>query len=68
MVEFAATGQLTDSPVGYLTYPIWTFYNQPSKSAQDLSYDAALLLIVFLLLLIFIGRLINWLSRRRWDV
>lgn len=62
------TGQLTDSPVGYLTYPIWTFYNQPSKSAQDLSYDAALLLIVFLLLLIFIGRLINWLSRRRWDV
>ncbi len=25
---------LTDSPVGYLTYPIWTFYNQPSKSAQ----------------------------------
>ncbi|MCY0611367.1 hypothetical protein OVV29_38225, partial [Klebsiella pneumoniae] len=47
------TGQLTDSPVGYLTYPIWTFYNQPSKSAQDLSYDAALLLIVFMLLLIF---------------
>ncbi|OSC40915.1 phosphate ABC transporter permease PstA [Mycobacterium decipiens] len=62
------TGQLTDSPVGYLTYPIWTFYNQPSKSAQDLSYDAALLLIVFLLMLIVIGRLINWLSRRRWEV
>ena len=37
------TGQLTHSPVGYLTYPIWTFYNLPSKSAQDLSYDAALL-------------------------
>ncbi len=58
------TGQLTHSPIGYLTYPIWTFYNLPSKTAQDLSYDAAFLLIVFLLLLILLGRLITWLSRR----
>ena len=29
------TGQLTHSPVGYLTYPVWTFYNLPSKTAQD---------------------------------
>ena len=58
------TGQLTDSPVGYLTYPIWTFYNLPSKTAQDLSYDAALLLIVFLLLLIIFGRLITWFAQR----
>ncbi len=58
------TAQLTDSPVGYLTYPIWTFYNLPSKTAQDLSYDAALLLIGFLLLLIVIGRFITWFSRR----
>ncbi len=57
-------GELTDSPVGYLTYPIWTFYNLPSKSAQDLSYDAAFLLLAFLLLLIIAGRLISWLSRR----
>lgn len=60
----APTGQLTHSPVGYLTYPIWTFYNQPSKAAQNLSYDAALLLIVFLLLLIGLGRVITALSRR----
>ena len=58
------SGQLTDSPVGYLTYPVWTFYNLPSKSAQDLSYDAAFLLIVFLLLLIIPGRLITWFARR----
>jgi phosphate transport system permease protein len=58
------TGQLTDSPVAYLTYPIWTFYNLPSKRSQDLSYDAAFLLMVFLLLLILLGRLITWLSRR----
>jgi phosphate transport system permease protein len=58
------TGELTDSPVAYLTYPIWTFYNLPSKTAVDLSYDAAFLLIVFLLILILIGRLITWFSRR----
>jgi phosphate transport system permease protein len=58
------TGKLTGSPVAYLTYPIWTFYNLPSQTAQDLSYDAALLLIVFLLLLIIVGRLITWCSRR----
>jgi phosphate transport system permease protein len=60
----APTGQLTHSPVGYLTYPIWTFYNLPSKTARDLSYDAAFLLIVFVLLLIILGRLISWFSRR----
>jgi phosphate transport system permease protein len=53
------TAKLTDSPMAYLTYPIRTFYNQPSTKAQNLSYDAALLLIVFLLLLILLGRLIN---------
>ncbi|HEX7323339.1 MAG TPA: phosphate ABC transporter permease PstA [Mycobacterium sp.] len=60
----APTGELTHSPVGYLTYPIWTFYNLPSKAARDLSYDAAFLLIIFVLLLIIVGRLITWLSRR----
>jgi phosphate transport system permease protein len=58
------TGKLTDSPVGYLTYPIWTFYNLPSKSARDLSYDAAFLLVVFVLLLIILGRLITGFARR----
>jgi phosphate transport system permease protein len=60
----APTGQLTHSPVGYLTYPIWTFYNLPSQSARALSYDAAFLLIIFVLLLIIFGRVITWLSRR----
>lgn len=60
----APTGELTHSPVGYLTYPIWTFYNLPSKSARDLSYNAAFLLILFVLLLILIGRLVSWRSRR----
>ena len=49
---------LTHSPIGYLTYAVWTFYNQPTLSAQRLSFDAAFLLIVFLLLLIGISRII----------
>ncbi len=55
---------LTHSPVAYLTYPVWNFYNQPSTSAQDLSYDSALLLFVFVLLLILIGRAVVAVSRR----
>lgn len=55
---------LLHAPVGYLTYPVWTFYNQPSASAQQLSYDAALLLMVFVLLLIAIGRAVTWRARR----
>lgn len=63
----APTGELTHSPVGYLTYPIWTFYNLPAQSAHDLSYDAAFLLIIFVLLLITFGRLVTWLSRRHTE-
>jgi phosphate transport system permease protein len=58
------TGELTHSALDYLTYPIWTFYNLSSPSSQDLSYEAALLLIVFLLLLNIVGRLITWFARR----
>ncbi len=52
------TLQLTHSPVGYLTYPVWAFYSEPSSQAHALSYDAALLLIVLVLLLLVIARLI----------
>ena len=55
---------LTHSPVAYLTYPIWNFYNQPQNSALYLSYDSALLLFVFVLLLILIGRVVVAMSRR----
>ncbi len=61
------SGQLTGSPVGYLTYPIWTFYNLPSKTARDLSYDAAFLLILLLLLLIVLGHLVTAFARRHGE-
>jgi phosphate transport system permease protein len=55
---------LTHAPVGYLTYAIWAFYEDPIPSAQNLSYDAALLLFVIVLLLILVGRVVVALSRR----
>ncbi len=57
------TGQLTNSPVGYLTYPIWSFYQYGPKS-RDLSYDSAFLLLILVLILIIAGRIIIWRSRR----
>jgi phosphate transport system permease protein len=57
------TVHLTNSPVGYLTYPIWSFY-QYGPASVALSYDSAFLLLVLVLLLILAGRLIIWRSRR----
>jgi phosphate transport system permease protein len=65
--DSAPTGQLTHSPVGYLTYPIWTFYDLSSQTAHDLPYDAAFLLIISVLLLIAFGRLVTRLSRRHCE-
>lgn len=58
---------LTHSPVGYLTYAVWTFYNQPSSSFQDLSYDAALILVAMVLLLIIVSRLIVALTQKHTE-
>ncbi|HUJ08328.1 MAG TPA: ABC transporter permease subunit [Streptosporangiaceae bacterium] len=57
---------LIHSPVAFLTYPVYAFapINQPVVSANILSYDAALILLVFVLLLIIAGRIIIWRSRR----
>lgn len=57
---------LTNSAVGFLTYVAYTFapINQPDPHANALSYDAALILLVFVLILILIGRVISAMSRR----
>lgn len=57
---------LVHSPVAFLTYPVWAFspMNQPVQSGNILSYDAALLLLVFVLLLIIVGRLVSRYARR----
>jgi phosphate transport system permease protein len=42
----------------YLTYPVFTFYNQPNVQAHYLAYDAALLLVLIVLALLVISRII----------
>ena len=42
----------------YLTYPVFTFYNQPSNEAHYLAYDAALLLVIIVLVLLVASRII----------
>jgi phosphate transport system permease protein len=37
----------THSPVGYLTYVVWTYISQPFAASHRLAYAAALLLMVF---------------------
>ena len=45
-------------PISYLTYYVWTDYNQPTPDAHYVSYDAALILVVLVLLLLVSARLI----------
>lgn len=42
-------GQLTHEPIGYLTYVIWNFINQPFASAHALAYAAAFLVVIVVL-------------------
>jgi phosphate transport system permease protein len=60
----APTFALTHSPVGYLTYAVWTFYNEPYDSAHQLAHEAALLLVVLVLVLIVASRLVVALTQR----
>jgi phosphate transport system permease protein len=60
--------QLTGSHgFAYLTYPIFTFYNQPGQQAHDLAYDAALILVVIVLILLVTSRIIVARTQRHAD-
>lgn len=58
--------QLTHQGVPYLTYVVYDFSSliEPIKSANVLSYDAALVLLVFVLILILLGRTVAAFARR----
>jgi phosphate transport system permease protein len=66
--DLAPSG-LTHSGVGNLTYIVYFFapINQPDAHANALSYDAALILLVFVLVLIIVGRVIATISRRNTE-
>ncbi|HET9121899.1 MAG TPA: phosphate ABC transporter permease PstA [Acidiferrobacteraceae bacterium] len=44
-------GRFTHEPIGYLTYVIWSFINQPFASAHRLAFAAAFLVIALVLTL-----------------
>jgi phosphate transport system permease protein len=62
--DFSPSLQLTGQPVGFLTYPVFEFFDQPEQATRILSYDAALILLVFVLVVIILGRVIVAMSRR----
>ncbi len=49
--NFDPNWQLTKNPIGYLTYVVWTYLNEPYSAAHRLAYAAALLLTALVLLL-----------------
>ena len=55
---------LTHAQFPYLTYPIFTFYNQPNSEAHYLAYDAALILVVMVLILLVASRVIVYRTQR----
>ncbi|HEY6480173.1 MAG TPA: PstA family ABC transporter permease [Streptosporangiaceae bacterium] len=55
---------LTNHPIGFLTYDIFTFWDSGTVSGLILSYDAALILLVFVLVIILLGRAVIALARR----
>jgi phosphate transport system permease protein len=65
--DFTPSLHLTHSPVPFLTYAVWSFWDSGTNSGRILSYDAALILLVFVLLIILAGRLIVALSRRNTE-
>ncbi len=56
--SYMPTGQLFHSPVGYLTYVVWTFINEPFDSAHALAYCAAFVLILLVLCFNIVGRFV----------
>ena len=56
--NFMWDGRLTHSPIGYLTYAIWTFINEPFASANKLAYAAAFLVTAFVLIINVFARFV----------
>jgi len=58
------TFALHNSPVGYLTYNVFTDYNQPFVASHHRADDAALLLMVLVLVLIVVARIVVMTTQR----
>lgn len=60
----AAPWHLTHNPVGYLTYAVWTDFDEPYSSAHQLANQAALLLVALVVILILASRIIVAVTQR----
>lgn len=60
----SAPWHLTHNPVGYLTYVVYTFYDEPYTSARQLANEAALLLVALVVILILASRVVLALTQR----
>lgn len=60
--DYLWTGHLTNEPVGYLTYVIWTAISEPNQAAHALAYASAFLVTFFVLLISLATRIV--LARR----
>jgi phosphate transport system permease protein len=56
--DYLWTGHLTNEPVGYLTYVIWTAISEPSQAAHALAYAAAFLVTLFVLFISVATRIV----------
>jgi len=56
--DYLWNGHLTHSPIGYLTYAIWTFINEPFETAHRLAYAAAFLVTIFVLIVHVVSRFV----------
>ncbi len=61
------TWSLLHQPVAYLTYYVWTDYNQPGLAAHVVSNDAAIILVVMVLAMLVVARLIVSRSQRHTE-
>jgi len=56
--NYVWNGRFTHQPIGYLTYVIWSFINQPFASAHALAFAAAFLVVLIVLAINLTARLL----------
>ncbi len=56
--DFMWSGHVTNEPVGYLTYVIWTAITEPFQGAHALAYAAAFLVTIFVLVISVAARIV----------
>lgn len=63
--SYNPTLQLTHHQIGYLTYVVWAYLDQPYPQARALAYSAAFVLLVIILLIQLVVRAFVWRTAKR---